>query len=106
MIKRIWHGWTTKDNADKYKKALFNEVIPGIEAKSIRGYRGIEVLRHDCEEEVQFTTIMTFDSLQSVIDFQGENYEVCYVPAVAEKVLKRWDKVVTHHEVIGEIIYE
>ncbi|MEJ2544027.1 MAG: hypothetical protein P8Y99_08160 [Calditrichaceae bacterium] len=32
-IKRIWHGWTTKENADKYQSILQDEVIPGIEAK-------------------------------------------------------------------------
>jgi len=31
-IKRIWHGWTSTENADKYQNLLHNEVIPGIEA--------------------------------------------------------------------------
>ena len=43
-IKRIWHGWTTKENADKYQIILNTEVLPGIEAKNIPGYKKIEVL--------------------------------------------------------------
>lgn len=61
-------------------------MIPGIEAKNIAGNRGIELLRRDLEDEVEFITIMTFDSLQSVIDFQGEDYQRCYVPDAAQRV--------------------
>lgn len=99
-IKRIWHGWTTKENADKYQIILNKEVLPSIEAKKIPGYKMIEVLRIELEDEVEFVTIMTFESLQNVIDFQGENYKRCYVPDVAQKVLKRWDQESTHYELI------
>ncbi len=99
-IKRIWHGWTTKKNADKYQNILNNEVLPSIEAKKIPGYKSIEVLKIELETEVEFVTIMTFESLQNVIDFQGEDYKKCYVPDVAQKVLKRWDQEATHYELI------
>jgi antibiotic biosynthesis monooxygenase (ABM) superfamily enzyme len=99
-IKRIWHGWTTKENADKYQNTLIKEVLPGIEAKNIPGYQKIEVLRIEREDEVEFVTIMTFESLQNVIDFQGEDYKKCYVPDLAQKVLKRWDQESTHYELI------
>jgi hypothetical protein len=101
-IKRIWHGWTTVENADSYWRVLSGTVIPGIEAKEIGGFRGIEVLRRDEESEVEFVTIMTFDSLQSVVDFQGEDYERAYVPDVARAVLKRWDTTASHYEVLEQ----
>ena len=97
-IKRIWHGWTTPENADIYENLLQDEVFPGIEAKKISGYRGVELLRRNLGDEVEFVTIMTFDSLQSVIDFQGENYQRCYVPDAAQKVLKRWDEHASHYD--------
>lgn len=97
-VKRVWHGWTTPANADVYQSLLKNEVIPGIEAKGITGYRSMEVLRRDLEQEVEFVTIMTFDSLQNVIDFQGQDYEKSYVPEAAQKVLKRWDQISVHYE--------
>ncbi|HCY84157.1 MAG TPA: antibiotic biosynthesis monooxygenase [Desulfobacteraceae bacterium] len=99
-VKRVWHGWTTLENADTYQQLLHNEVFPGIEAKKIPGYRKIELLRLDHEDEVEFITIMTFDSLRNVIDFQGEDYTRCYVPDAAQKVLKRWDQRSSHYEVI------
>lgn len=99
-IKRIWHGWTTKENADRYQAILANGVLPGIEAKKIPGYRKIEVLRMEHEDETEFVTIMTFESLQNVVDFQGADYKKCYVPDAAQKVLKRWDQESTHYELI------
>jgi len=97
-IKRVWHGWTTPANAKAYEKLLREEVIPGIEAKQIPGYRQIELWRREHGDEVEFVTVMTFDSLQSVIDFQGEYYERAYVPDAAQKVLNRWDDLSAHYE--------
>ena len=105
-IKRIWHGWTTPENADLYEDLLNSEVFPSIEAKRIPGYRSIELLRRDLDDEVEFITIMTFDSIQNVIDFQGDDYQRCYVPDVAQKVLKRWDKISSHFEVKNARSYE
>ena len=99
-IKRVWHGWTTPEMAEQYQTLLNDVVFPGIEAKGIPGYRSIELLRRDLEDEVEFITIMTFDSLQSVIDFQGQDYQRSYVPDAAQRVLKRWDETSLHYEVI------
>lgn len=104
-IKRIWHGWTTLENADKYQELLHKEVIPGIEQKNITGYRSIEILRMDMDDEVEFITIMTFDSIQNVIDFQGEDYKQCYVPDAAQQVLKRWDTESAHYNAVSRISY-
>ena len=98
MIKRIWHGYTTPENAEAYQRLLDTTVFPGIEAKNILGYRSIELLRRTAGDEIEFTTVMTFDSLDNVIAFQGEDYEAAYVPEAARKILKRWDDRSTHHE--------
>ena len=99
MIKRIWNGYTTPDNDDAYEHLLDTSVFPGIEAKKIPGHRSIELLRRTAGDEVQFTTVMSFDSLDNVIDFQGQDYEAAYVPEEARKILKRWDERSAHHEV-------
>jgi heme-degrading monooxygenase HmoA len=99
-IKRIWHGWTTHDDADAYQAILRKEVFPSIAKMEIPGYRGVELLRCHHESEVEFVTIMTFDSLQNVIDFQGEDYTRAYVPESAQQVLKRWDEISQHYEAL------
>lgn len=104
--KRIWHGWTTPENVDSYQQLLHDEVFPGIESKNIPGYRSIELFRRDLGNEVEFVTIMTFDTLQNIIDFQGEDYQKCYVPDAAQKVLKGWDLEATHYETIETRRYQ
>ena len=77
---------------------LDEEVRPGIEAKKIRGFRSLELLHRDLGEEVEFMTIMTFDSIDNVVGLQGEDYERSYVPDAAKAVLSRWDEVCVHYE--------
>lgn len=104
-VKRIWHGWTEPGNADRYRSLLHTEVFPGIEAMHIPGFRKIELLRRDHGDEVEFITIMTFDSLDDVIDFQGEDYARAYVPDAAQRVLRRWDDFSAHYEMIDSREY-
>lgn len=105
MIARIWHGWTTPENADAYYKVLTEQVIPQIEGYKMEGYRKIEILRQEHSDETEFITIMYFDSLELIKQFVGEDYEVAHVPEVAQKVLKRWDKRSQHYEVKDSFRY-
>ena len=99
MIARIWHGWTTPQNADIYEDLLKTEILPGIFAKKIAGLRGIELLRRQYNGEVEFVTIMRFDAIDDVIAFVGVDFEQAYVPLAARKVLKRFDQRSAHYEV-------
>ncbi|MEQ9091629.1 MAG: hypothetical protein RIE52_11100 [Balneola sp.] len=105
MIARIWHGWTTHENADVYYQVLTETVIPQIESYKMEGYRKIEVLRQELEDETEFITIMYFDSLELIKQFVGDDYETAHVPEVAQKVLKRWDKRSQHYEVKDSFSY-
>lgn len=105
MIARIWHGWTTPENADAYYKVLTEQVIPQIESCKMEDYRKIEVLRREHSDETEFITIMYFISLEHIKQFVGEDYEVAHVPEVAQKVLKRWDERSQHYEVTDSFRY-
>lgn len=100
MICRIWRGWTTPDNADAYEAVVRGEVIPGIEARRIPGFRHIDLMRRDLDGEVEFVTIMWFDDLDSIKAFVGEDYAVSHVPPAAQAVLARYDERAAHYEVI------
>ncbi len=106
MILRIWHGYTTKSNADIYENLLKTEIFPGIEEKRIAGYKRIQLLRRELEDEVEFTTIMWFEKIESVIAFVGEDYETVYVPEKARKVLSRFDNKSIHCELKETLDYE
>lgn len=99
MISRIWHGWTTPANADAYEALLRSEIFTGIQDREIAGYRGIQLLRRDLGDEVEFITIMWFDSIEAVRTFAGEDYERSVVPPEARAVLSRFDERSQHYEV-------
>ncbi len=99
MIARIWYGWTTPQNADTYESLLKGEIFPGILARKIEGFRGIDLLRGTVGEEVEFATVMWFDSMDAIRAFAGEDYETAVVPPKARAVLKRFDARSKHYEV-------
>jgi antibiotic biosynthesis monooxygenase (ABM) superfamily enzyme len=106
MIARIWHGWATAANADAYERLLRTEIIPDIAAKRVGGYRGIQVLRQPARhDEVEFVTIMRFDSLEAVKHFAGDDYERAYVIPRARELLSRFDERSQHYEIREQLEY-
>jgi hypothetical protein len=99
MISRIWYGWTTAANADRYEALLRNEIFQGIRNRHIPGLEGLQMLRRPVGDEVEFVTIMRFQSLDAVREFAGEDYEVAVVPPMARAVLSRFDDRAQHYEV-------
>ena len=100
MICRIWRGWTTEADAPRYEAIVRGEVIPGIEARRIPGFRSIDLVRRDVEDGVEFATIMWFDSLDAIRDFMGDDYAVAHVPEAARAVLSRFDERSAHYELV------
>lgn len=100
MICRVWRGWTTAQNAEAYMRIVSGEVIPAIEARHIQGFRHIDLLGRDSGDEVEFTTLMWFDNLDSVRAFMGEDYSLSHVPASARAVLSRFDERAAHFDVL------
>ena len=99
MISRIWHGYTTIENADLYESLLKSEIFIGIRERAIPGFEEIQLFRRDMENEVEFITVMWFDSIESVRVFAGQDYEAAVVPPKARAVLKRFDERSQHYEV-------
>ena len=100
MICRLWRGWTTPENADAYERIVRGEVIPGIEARRISGFRYIDLMKRDLGGEIEFQTLMWFDSLDSIKAFMGEDYSVSHVPLEARAVLNSFDDRAAHFEVL------
>lgn len=99
MITRIWHGWTTPGNANAYESLLKSEIFEGIKDRQIAGYLGIHLLRRNLGEEVEFVTIIWFDSIEAVRAFAGDDYEAAVVPPKARVLLSRFDDRSQHYEV-------
>ncbi|MFC5865540.1 antibiotic biosynthesis monooxygenase family protein [Acidicapsa dinghuensis] len=97
MIARVWHGVTSLEHADAYENELKPELLPGISA--VPGYRGSYLLRRPVGDEVEFITIVLFDSLNHIRAVAGEDYENAIVPDIRRKYLLRWDEKAKHYEV-------
>jgi antibiotic biosynthesis monooxygenase (ABM) superfamily enzyme len=106
VIGRIWHGWTTPQNAEKYEDLLKEEIFSTIAEKKVPGYKGIQLFRRPLDgEEVEFVTIMWFDTWDAVRQFAGEDYERAYVPPAAREVLARFDERSQHYEIKESLEY-
>lgn len=99
MIGRIWHGYTSKENADRYESLLKEEIFVGIKNLEIDGFTEIQLFRRNINDEVEFITIMWFDTLEAVKRFAGEEYKKCVVLPKAKELLKRYDLESQHYYV-------
>ena len=100
MISRLWHGWTTPENADGYEALMIRSTIfSGILGRGVAGLERIELLRRPLGAEVEFVTIMRFASWDAVRAFAGPDWEVSVVPPAARAVLARFDEKAQHYEV-------
>ena len=100
MICRLWRGWTSPENAGAYERIVRTEVIPGIEGRNIPGFRHIDLMKRDLGGEIEFQTLMWFDSLAAIKAFMGEDYSLSHVPEEARAVLNSFDDRASHYEVI------
>jgi len=106
MVLRFWHGWTTPSNADAYEALLKDEIFVNIRDRKIPGYRGIRLLRRAMSSEVEFVTIITFDNIEAVRQFAGQDCEAAVVPQKARALLARFDQRSLHYELRVELATE
>jgi heme-degrading monooxygenase HmoA len=99
MIARIWHGHARPADADVYEAMLKPEVLPGI--GKVKGYKGSYLLRRNVDNEVEFITIILWDSIDAVRAFAGPDYETSIIPEERRKYLSQHDPKAAHYEVVA-----
>ena len=92
MIARIWHGWTKRSDAQTYENMLRSEILPGIAARKINGYRGAELFICEDGDEVEFVTLLRFDSMNGVKKFAGDNESKPVIFPKAEALIARMEQ--------------
>jgi len=102
MIARIWHGWTTPDDAKAYEKLLRDEIFPSIAARRIEGYRGAELFIREDGEEVEFVTLLRFDSMDAVTKFAGPEADKPVIFPKAEALITRMEQAQHYRVAIGK----
>jgi len=73
------------------------ELLPGME--KVPGYKGGIVLRRILGEEVEFITIMLWESMQDLQAVAGPNYAAAIIPEDRLKFLSRYEKQSAHYEI-------
>jgi antibiotic biosynthesis monooxygenase (ABM) superfamily enzyme len=97
VIARLWHGWTSRENAAPYERFLREHMFPSM--RRVPGFRGAELLRREDGDEIAFVTITRFESYDAVREFAGESYEDAVVEPEARALLSRHDERSEHFEV-------
>ena len=97
MIARVWHGYTKPEHAEAYEALLKPELLPGI--SKAKGYQGSYLLRRAVGDEVEFITVMLWDSIDAIRAVAGPDYETAIIPEVRRKYLSRHDAKSVHYEV-------
>jgi heme-degrading monooxygenase HmoA len=99
MIARVWHGFTKPEHGDAYESHLKPELLPGLSQK--KGFRASHLLRRVVGNEVEFITIILWDSLDDVRAIAGHDYEKAVIPEDRLPLLTRYDDRAAHYEVVS-----
>jgi antibiotic biosynthesis monooxygenase (ABM) superfamily enzyme len=91
IIARIWHGWTKRADAKTYEKMLRDEIFPNIAARKISGYGGEELFIRESGDEVEFVTLLRFDSMDAVTEFAGTDTSKPVIFPKAEALIVRME---------------
>jgi len=98
MVARMWRGYAaTAAHADAYEAMLKPELLPGVGKK--KGYRGSHLLRRQAGDEIEFVTILFFDSLDDIKALTGPDFETAVIPAERKQHLSRYDARAVHYDV-------
>ncbi len=99
MIARIWHGTTEADKADEYFDYLNKTGIP--DYRATEGNRGAYILRKIEGDKAHFYTLSFWDSLDSIKEFAGDDYEKARYYPEDEKFLLEFEPTVQHFDFFG-----
>lgn len=100
MIARIWHGTTKPTDSDEYLEYLNKTGIP--DYRRTKGNLRAFVLRRTENETTHFLTLSFWDSIESIKNFAGEDYEKARYYPQDEDFLLTFEENVTHYELFSD----
>ncbi|ETK37139.1 hypothetical protein MPTA5024_05455 [Microbispora sp. ATCC PTA-5024] len=102
MIARVWRGWASAEKADDYQRHYESDVAEHL--RQVPGFRGARLLRRQDGDEVTFTSVTFFASMDDVRGFAGDDPEQAVLEDGARRALTRWEDRVAHHEVAVDLL--
>ena len=79
------------------------EILPSIKAKQLPGFIGMDLMKRNVGGEIEYTTMIRFESLEGIKQFAGQEYERAVVPVALQNLLKRWDKDCVHCDLVTQV---
>jgi hypothetical protein len=101
MIVRQFRAWAEGDRAAQYVQHFASQVQARL--SRVEGYRKAMVLTRKQGAETEIVVMTLFDRLENVKGFAGEQYEVANVDPIAQTLLSRYDKTVSHFDIALEV---
>ena len=98
MISRQWRGIAKNADADRYVSHLREETFP--ELAKISGFVRASILRRSVEEGVEFRIVTTWESLEAIQKFAGQDPGQAVVPEKVQEMMVTYDRRVDHYEVV------
>jgi heme-degrading monooxygenase HmoA len=98
VISRQWRGIAKRSEADRYISHLRAETFPQLGA--IPGFVSASILRRDVAEGIEFRIVTTWESIEAICRFAGENPERAVVPEKVQQMMVTYDRTVDHYEVV------
>jgi heme-degrading monooxygenase HmoA len=99
MVARVWRGSTKPEHADAYESMLKPELLPGISKAA--GYKGSYLLRRAADDEVEFITMIVWESLDAVRAVAGPDIEKAVIPEERRQYLSRYDEKAAHFDIVA-----
>jgi antibiotic biosynthesis monooxygenase (ABM) superfamily enzyme len=78
---------------------LRDEIFPSTAARKIDGYRGAELFIREDDDEIEFVTLIRFDSMEAVKEFAGADEGKPVIYPRAEALLTRMDERSQHYQI-------
>ncbi len=99
QIVRMWHGRVRHDAAAAYRAFLVERAIP--DYQSVEGNLDVKILERRGEDATHFVTLTTWESLESIRAFAGEELEKAKYYPEDEGYLLEFEPTVVHYEIVG-----
>jgi heme-degrading monooxygenase HmoA len=99
VVARHWTGLARAEFADAYVEHLERDTFPAI--RRLPGFVTASILRRTVPEGVEFLIVTTWESLDAVRAFAGDNVDAAVVPDAVQRMMVRYDRTVSHFEIVG-----
>ena len=98
MIKRVWRGITSRENADHYIAHLEEDTFPIF--KSLARHISSKILKRALADgNIEFMIATRCESINSINAFSGDDIATAIIPVTAQSLLLSYDEFVAHYEV-------